>query len=332
MGADDVPAAPIALPLVTMLLLGYQQQASIGAAIVGALNQTYANLEIVISDDASSDATFAAMQAAVADYRGPHRVILNCNPLNLGIGAHINRMVGLSHGELLFIAAGDDVSLPQRCARVVDAWLASNRQLDLIAAHLVDMDAHGALHAPLVPTDLSTYRDAADWLARPPYVIGAAQAWTRRVYDRFGPLPEATMGEDMLMVFRAILAGGAVTLPEVLVHYGRGGISRRRRTLSADDVTQRLSKNNRSALVELPQLLADAQAAGQLDAVREVLTQRLAREHFIRDIFAAPDAITRTRLALRASEVAPAVRARLWVYAVAPWLLAPLFAMKRMRS
>ncbi len=314
-----------------MLLLAYHQQASVGAAIEGALRQTYTPLEIVISDDASTDATFAAMQAAVANYRGPHRLILNRNPVNLGIGAHLNHMVALSHGELLFIAAGDDVSLPQRCERVVEAWLQADRRPDLIAAGLVDMDEHGALHAPLVPSDLATYRNAADWLARPPHVIGAAQAWTRRLYDRFGPLPADAMAEDMLMVFRALLAGGAITLPDVLVQYRRGGISRRRRAHSADDVTRRLLKNNRHALAELPQLLADAKRAGQLDAVRDALGKRLAREQFIERLFAAPGALAKTRLALRAGEVPVAARLRLWAHAAAPWLLAPFFALKRLR-
>ena len=321
-----------AAPLATMLLLAYNQQAFIGAAVAGALSQTYPALEIVISDDASTDATFAAIEAAVADYRGPHRLIVNRNPVNLGIGAHLNRMVALSHGELLFIAAGDDVSVPERCERTVQAWLASNRRLDLIASALVDMDEHGALHNPITPTELSALRNAADWIDRPPHVIGAAQAWTRRLYDRFGALPDATMGEDMLMVFRALLAGGAITLPDVLVRYRRGGVSRRARAMSAADVTRRLLKNNRHALAELPQLLADARVGGQLSAVQAPLERRLVRERFIADLFAAPSVGRQLALTLGAREVALSLRLRMLVYAAAPGLLAPFFALKRRRA
>ena len=319
-------------PRVTMLLLAYNQHGTVGEAIAGALRQTYANLEIVVSDDASGDDTFAVMQHAIAGYAGPHRIVLNRNPANLGIGGNLNRMVELSSGELLFVTAGDDVSLPTRCERVVQAWLASGRQLDLIAGALIDIDQHGMQHATVTPTDLSNYRNAGDWLREPPHVIGAAQAWTRRLYDRFGPLPAATMGEDRLMVFRAIAGGGgAITLPEPLVLYGRGGTSRRQRALSAADVTRRLLKNNRSALVELPQLLADAKLAGQLDAVRAPLEERLARERFIAALFAEPGRVGKTALALRASEVSAFVRLRLWTYAACPELLAPLFAVKRWR-
>lgn len=317
-------------PLATMLLLAYQQQATIDAAIRGALAQTYSPLEIVISDDASTDATWAAIERAVAGYGGPHRLILNRNPENLGIGAHLNRMVGLSRGELLFVAAGDDVSLPQRCERVVDAWLAAGRRPDLVSSPALDLDDAGRTHGTIVPTDLSTYRDAADWIARPPHVIGAAQAWTRRVFDRFGPFPAGTVAEDWLMVFRAIVSGGAITLDEPLVQYRRGGISRRRRNLHARDVIERLLKNNRHALVELPQLLADAKRAGQLERVEDALSRQFEHEAFVRDVFAAPNLAARWRAVVAAARVPWRLRARLLVYAACPTLLAPWFALKRL--
>jgi glycosyltransferase involved in cell wall biosynthesis len=317
-------------PLVTMLVLAFEQQACIEAAIRGALSQTWSPLEIVISDDASTDGTWAAVERAVAGYVGPHRLVLNRNPHNLGIGAHLNRMVGLSHGELLVVAAGDDVSVPERCERVVEAWLAAGCRPDLVSSALLDLDAEGRTHGTIVPTDLATYRHAADWVDRPPHVIGAAQAWTRRVFDRFGPLPAGAVAEDWLMVFRAVVGGGgAITLPEPLVHYRRGGISRKRRNLHARDVVGRLLKNNRHALVELPQLLADARLAGQLEAVEDVLSRQFEREVFVRDLFAATDWRARSRAWAQARRVPAGWRLRMLVYAACPALLAPLFALKR---
>ena len=329
MAPAAVPPAE-ARPLASILLIAYNQQATVAQAIAGALGQTYSPLEIVASDDASTDDTFAAMEAALAGYAGPHRVLLNRNPRNLGIGAHLSHLVSLSSGELLFVAAGDDVSLPQRCQRVVEAWLAAGRRPDLIASALEDVDEHGLVQANITPSDLATYRHAADWLSRPPFVVGAAQAWTRRLFDRFGPLPPGVVAEDLLMVFRAILSGGAITLAEPLVRYRRGGVSRRRRAMSAQDVVARLLKNNRSSLVELPQLLADARTAGQLQAVDGALRARLAREVFIRDMFGAKRPSQHWRLVARARDVPLGLRLRVAVYAACPCLLAPFFALKRM--
>jgi glycosyltransferase involved in cell wall biosynthesis len=316
-------------PLASILLIAYQQEKTVAEAVAGALSQTYSPLEIILSDDASSDGTFAAMQAAVAGYSGPHRIVLNQNPQNLGIGAHLSHLVGLSKGEMLFVAAGDDVSLPQRCERVMEAWLASDRRLDLIAAALIDVDEAGHTGAIITPSDLATYRSAADWLARSPFVVGAAQAWTRRVFERFGPLPKGVVAEDLVMVLRAVMSGGAVTLAEPLVRYRRGGLSFRRRAQTASDVMKALLKNNRSSLVELPLLLRDARNAGQLAAVEPALQARLAREHFIRDLFAAGSLPARCRVMLQAQSLPVALRLRLFVYAAWPALLAPFFWLKR---
>ena len=80
-------------PPVTLFVLAYNQEALVRAAIEGAFAQTYQPLEIILSDDASPDGTFAVMQAMAAAYSGPHRVILNRNPANLGLTAHVSRVM-----------------------------------------------------------------------------------------------------------------------------------------------------------------------------------------------------------------------------------------------
>jgi glycosyltransferase involved in cell wall biosynthesis len=69
-------------PLVSILLIAYNQEKQITDAVRSALAQTYAPLEIIISDDASSDATFAAIEAAITGYNGPHKVIARRNAAN----------------------------------------------------------------------------------------------------------------------------------------------------------------------------------------------------------------------------------------------------------
>jgi glycosyltransferase involved in cell wall biosynthesis len=316
-------------PLVSILLIAYRQADTVGAAIAGALAQTHSPLEIIASDDASGDGTWEAMQRAVAGYTGPHQVRLNRNETNLGIGAHLSALAQMARGDLLVVAAGDDFSLPQRCEKLVEAWLAHERRPDLLASALADLDAEGHVHGEIVPSDLAAYTSLAQWAAQPPFVVGAAQAWTKRLFDRFGPLPPGTVAEDLVMVFRAIGSGGAITLREPLVQYRRGGISRRRRNLHAHDVVERLLKNNRHALVETQQMLKDAEVMGRLDEIGAHLRAVLEREQFIADLFAAPGFAARCGVARRAGTQPVALRLRLWVYAAMPRLLAPFFALKR---
>ena len=316
-------------PSVALLLMAFNQQATVGAAVQAALAQDHSPLTLVLSDDASTDATFDVMQRAVAGYGGHHRVVLNRNPHNLGIGAHLSRLVGLCDADLLLVAAGDDISLPQRARRTVEAWLAADRRIDLVAAPLEDIDAEGRSNGVIRPSDLGRYRNLDDWLADPPHVVGAAQAWTRRLWDRFGPLPAGVVAEDRVMVMRAIGSGGAITLSEPLVRYRRGGISRRVRNLYAHDVIARLLKNNRHALVELPLMLRDAQTIGQCGEVERALGIELTRESFVHDLFTAPRWFEKLRIAYAARGIPLQQRLRLVLYAVCPSVFAPWFWLKR---
>ena len=49
-------------PLVTFALFAYNQEQHIREAVDGAFSQTYEPLEIILSDDCSTDRTFEIMQ------------------------------------------------------------------------------------------------------------------------------------------------------------------------------------------------------------------------------------------------------------------------------
>ena len=103
-------------PLVTLFVLAYRQEGFVRAAIEGAFAQTWSPLEIILSDDASPDGTFRVMQEMAAAYSGPHRLVLNRNEKNLGLTAHVSRVMALATGGFVVQNAGDDVSHPERVA------------------------------------------------------------------------------------------------------------------------------------------------------------------------------------------------------------------------
>lgn len=76
-------------PLITIAVFAYNQEEFIRDAVNGAFSQTYSPLEIILSDDCSSDRTFEIMQEMANTYQGPHRVICRRNPFNLGTALHV---------------------------------------------------------------------------------------------------------------------------------------------------------------------------------------------------------------------------------------------------
>lgn len=319
------------LPPVTLLLLCYNQQDIIGEAIAGALAQDYPNLEIVISDDASRDGTIEQIKACLDCYTGPHRIKLLCNPENLGIGGNIDQAVRQSTGELIFIAGGDDVSLPTRVSTVVQFWLAHECKPDLIGAYLFDMDQSGKILGTIRIGQLEKYRSLDDWSRSPPHVIGAAQAWTRRLFDRFGGMPRGAVGEDMVMAFRAIGLATAITLPVPLVNYRRGGLTSKRKALDAATVIKGLTRKINSTKTELRCMLDNARELGASPATLAVLDEKLKKELFIESMFAAQGLGRKIDLCLEYTILPADFRLRILTYAAAPWLLAPFFFLKRLR-
>jgi hypothetical protein len=239
-------------------------------------------------------------------------------------------VAGIARGELLFVAAGDDMSTPDRCERVVGHWLARDRKPDLIATDLADMDEAGHVHERMAPTELDTYSSFDDWLAGRPWLIGAAHTWSRRLFERFGPMLPGAAAEDQIMVLRAILSGGAVSLREPLVRYRRGGLSRKRRYGSVRELVARMRQSNRYGLAELAQLQRDADTAGIGDKMRAALAPKLAREQFIHAMFDANGLGERIALLGRGKGVKFGLRLRMFLYAACPWIYAPMLQIKRL--
>src|SRR6266700_1757044 len=132
-------------PLISYVVATFNQKDYIREAVESAFAQTYSPLEIIISDDCSKDGTFEIAQAMAAAYRGPHTVRLNQNQSTLGIGGHTNRLMELCRGELIVVAAGDDVSLPNRTEVIRQAWEHSGRQATSIFSCYTTINQDGTV-------------------------------------------------------------------------------------------------------------------------------------------------------------------------------------------
>jgi glycosyltransferase involved in cell wall biosynthesis len=200
-------------PLVTFALFAYNQEQYIREAVEGALSQTYSPLEIILSDDCSTDGTFAIMEELAASYQGSHKVILNRNEENLGIAGHCNMVLEMSSGEWIVFAAGDDISLPGRVSTTLSV---AEQHPDAYSVMLgVTVFGEGR-SAPVVLERLTRFPET---LKRGNGVtIGASHACRRGSYSMFGPIP-AGVWEDTTLGFRSGLLGSIVSSSEVGVRY-----------------------------------------------------------------------------------------------------------------
>lgn len=180
------------LPLVTIGIKCLNLEKYVGAAVESAFAQTYRPLEIVISDDGSTDNTWHVVEEAVRAQEGKDvRVVLNRNPVNLGNCGNWEKICSLANGEWIFKFDGDDISEPTRVERMMRSIREGDRSASSACA-LIALDNRkvGSRAAPVAGQ-----------------AFGAVMAFHRATYDRFPSVKYPRVMDDVVWTNRARMLG-----------------------------------------------------------------------------------------------------------------------------
>jgi glycosyltransferase involved in cell wall biosynthesis len=216
-------------PLVSFALLAFNEERFIGEAVEGAFLQDYSPLEIVLSDDGSEDRTFEIMRRMAEAYHGPHRLILNRNEKNIGIGAHMNKIFSMAKGKLIVNAGGDDVSFPERTSLLYEEWAKQTRKPTAIHSDYEIIDEGGSplegISRQKNPFSGSRKEGIEDMLAYvrcehpASHVHGATLAWSRRLFQDAGTLNGDVVSEVKALCFRSLACGSLAYVARPLIRY-----------------------------------------------------------------------------------------------------------------
>ena len=208
------------IPLVSFCMMTYNQENYIEEALSAALSQNYPNLEIIISDDCSKDKTQEKLKKIVSNYHGDHNVIIDNNSSNEGLASNFNKITSLANGEFIIIAAGDDISLPDRTTKSVNFMLA-HPECYLADYHVDYIDETGKITASKEKNgDMSIdIEDLYNGSVRG--VRGCSRVYRKKMFEIFGPLNLDCPTEDSPGVWRGILLGNIWVLKEKMVLYRR---------------------------------------------------------------------------------------------------------------
>jgi len=265
----------------SVLLLTWNQERFVEEAVRSLLSQDRDDIEIIVSDDASTDETWDILRRTAAAYAGPKQLRLRRNEANLGIVGNLCAAAGQASSRLLFIAHGDDVSTPNRCSRCIELHRSLGGWPQLIAGDAFDMAQDGSIKGVKYVDDPAGWT-LGRWADRRPFVLGAAQMITRDLLD-MAPLDSGLFCEDQCLSFRAIALGTAVRIAEPLIKHRRGGLSQVRSRGSW--VKRRaLLRSAHAALVEIEQLQRDAATIGCLARVQAALDEQRRLNTYIKEL------------------------------------------------
>ncbi len=108
-------------PLVSICIPTYNRVATIGRALESATSQNYANLEIIVADNASDDGTATLVESISS--RDP-RVKYVRHTANIGMVANLNTVIRLASGKYRMWLADDDWvddDLVSRCCQALES-------------------------------------------------------------------------------------------------------------------------------------------------------------------------------------------------------------------
>ena len=110
-------------PLVSVVIAAFNSRGFVGNAVRSAFEQDYPSLEVIVSDDASTDGTPEEVSKMASD---DPRIRLICSDVNLGPSAARNRGFAAAAGEWIAVLDADDELKAGRLTTLVSAAESAN--------------------------------------------------------------------------------------------------------------------------------------------------------------------------------------------------------------
>jgi len=243
-------------PLVSIVLPTYKRAHILAQAIRSVLDQTYANLELIIVDDNSPDETATVVQS----FDDP-RILYVKNDPNLKLPRALNRGFSLAKGDYFTWTSDDNLFANNAIERMVNRLKAGDCDFayaDYYMFSTQNAEGHPLdVHHDKLPDRLQLEKGNH---------IGACFMYTRKVYEETGEYdPELFLVEDYDYFIRASKRFRFCHIPEALYYFRR------------DDATLYLS---RFAEVKASDVLARYKnqllnADGLLDAVVAIMASNI---------------------------------------------------------
>jgi len=213
--------------VVSIIVPCYNHEKFLDDCLLGILEQDYKDIEVLICDDCSPDASFQLIKTYEERLKDRFfRVEILKNEVNCGVTKNINRMLAMANGEYIKIIASDDVLVPNAISRMVMCMEAHPSTGIVISngVRISEEEHHGAYgqgeRIYTLPLDLT-----ADDILNKTYAhndIFAPGAFIRKsVFDEVGFYDEEIAIEDLEFWLRVMTKSKVqfVFLDEDLILY-----------------------------------------------------------------------------------------------------------------
>lgn len=218
-------------PTISVALCTFNGERFIAEQIESILAQTLVPDEIVLSDDASTDATVSIVEDAAARFAAEHReqnlaLRVLRNRVALGVVRNFEQAMGAATGDFVVLCDQDDRWAPDRIALALAAFVEHPDRLLIHAdANLIDSDGQPlgdtlfrALGMTARERELIASGQALAALLGRNLVTGATTMFRSSLLEPALPFPSTWVHDEWLAVIAAA-TGRMDFLPERLIDY-----------------------------------------------------------------------------------------------------------------
>lgn len=196
-------------PLVSIALCTYNGEKYLTQQLDSLLEQTYSNIEIVITDDASDDNTANLLKQYALQHSN---IRFFSNEKNLGYNKNFEKTILLCKGEYIAISDQDDVWETNKIEVMMQQWPGQSLFVYSLSGNFTDDDFAGRKAAPNV---VYTPIDDVHKLVFNSPVHGHACMFKKELMQRCIPFP-ADIFYDWWMSMHAAATGIIGCIPQTL--------------------------------------------------------------------------------------------------------------------
>jgi glycosyltransferase involved in cell wall biosynthesis len=230
-------------PRISVIMAVHNGERYVREAVDSILTQTLSDLELVIVNDGSSDATAAIL----ATYTDP-RVRVFDNQRNVGPAAARSKAIRAARAEYIAIQDADDVALPMRLEKQI-CLLEKTRSVGLVGSHAITIDEQGNQQGLMAYPPADDRDIKWDLLFHNPF-IHSSVVFRRSILELTGLYtddPNICRGfvEDYELVSRVNRVAESANIPEPLEKYRLNPIGASARTAAEQQrQVEEISKRN----------------------------------------------------------------------------------------
>ncbi|RYE38894.1 MAG: glycosyltransferase family 2 protein [Sphingobacteriales bacterium] len=203
----------------SVVLCTYNGEKYIKQQLDSLISQSYQPIEIIVTDDLSTDNTWKILGEYAAKY--PF-IKIHQNETNLGFVKNFEKAIRLCNGDYIALSDQDDVWMPEKLSTLIN-HIADN---DLIYHDSVFIDENDQ---PILGIRMSDHYNKYDGASNLPFLIsncvaGHAMLFKKSLLPSILPF-ENRFYHDWWITFVAITSGKIKAIPDVLVKYRQHDLS-----------------------------------------------------------------------------------------------------------